>query len=119
MRFWMTSATKGVTEDEVERAKTQARAQLVRQLQSNTGLAVLFSYHEAVTGDWSDIFTYLDDIDQVSAEDVQRVIGETFTKSNRTVAIHQHHDARHGRNGRGHGRNHGRGGRRITCARPV
>ncbi len=77
---------QGVTEDEIERAKTQARAQLVRQLQSNTGLAVLFSYHEAVTGDWSDIFTYLDDIDQVSAGDVQRVVEETFAKSNRTVA---------------------------------
>ena len=77
----------GVSEEEIERAKTQARAQLVRQLQSNTGLTVLFSYHEAVTGDWSDIFTYLDKIDQVSGEDIQRVIGETFTKSNRTVAM--------------------------------
>ena len=77
----------GVMAEEIERAKTQARAQLVRQLQSNTGLTVLFSYHEAVTGDWSDIFTYLDKIEQVSGEDIQRVIGETFTKSNRTVAM--------------------------------
>ena len=48
---------------------------------------MLFSYHEAVTGDWSDIFTYLDKIEQVSGEDIQRIIGETFTKSNRTVAM--------------------------------
>jgi len=77
----------GVTNEELERAKMQSRASLVRQLRSNDGLARLFTYHEVVTGDWSDIFTYLDEIDRVSVEDIRRVVGETFSKSNRTVAM--------------------------------
>ncbi len=77
----------GITADELERAKMRSRATLVRRLQSNSGLAGLFTYHEVVTGDWRDIFTYLDRIDAVTSEDLRRVARETFTKSNRTVAM--------------------------------
>ena len=77
----------GLTDEELERAKTRSRATLVRRLQSNSGVANLFAYHEVVTGDWRDVFTYLDDIEQVTSEDIRRVVAETFTNSNRTVAM--------------------------------
>ncbi|HLT46369.1 MAG TPA: pitrilysin family protein [Rubricoccaceae bacterium] len=76
----------GVTEEELERAKTRARASLVSGLESNLGLAVALAEVEALTGDWRNLFRELDAIEAVTAADVQRVAAETFRPSNRTVA---------------------------------
>ena len=78
---------EGVTADELERAKTQARAQLIGQLDSNMGLARRFSRYEELTGDWRNLFRRLDELQAVTADDVQRVAQETFTRENRTVAM--------------------------------
>ncbi|GAB5521286.1 MAG: insulinase family protein [Rhodothermales bacterium] len=77
----------GVTEEELTRAKTRARANLVRQLGSNTGLASMMSMHQALFGDWREVFYSLDRLDAVTAADVQRVANETFQPNNRTVAL--------------------------------
>jgi len=56
--------------------KTKLRAGLIQQLDSNTGLASqLTSYHIAY-GNWRVMFTGLEDINRVTAEDVQRVLGD-------------------------------------------
>ena len=77
----------GVTAEELERAKTRARANLIGQLDSNSGLARRFSRMEALTGDWRSVFERINEIEAITAEDVQRVAQETFTRSNRTVAM--------------------------------
>lgn len=77
----------GVSTEEVERAKTRARAQLVNSLDSNDGLAQSFSRMEELTGSWREVFQNLDAIQRVTAADVQRVAQETFQRSNRTVAM--------------------------------
>ena len=79
--------TEPVTPEELAKAKTRARASLIRQLASNSGLAAQLTFYEAVTGDWRNLFRQLDKIDKVTAEDIQRVANEYFTTKNRTVGI--------------------------------
>lgn len=77
--------TEPVTPEELERVKTQARASLLRQLDSNSGMAALLAEYEAKTGSWRNIFTELEEIEAVTAADIQRVAQETFQPENRTV----------------------------------
>lgn len=74
-----------VTEAELDRVKTQARAGLLRQLSSNGGMAALLAEYEAKTGSWRNIFSELAAIEAVTAADVQRVAAATFRPENRTV----------------------------------
>jgi predicted Zn-dependent peptidase len=79
--------TEPVLPEELEKAKTRSRAGLIRQLASNSGLASLLTFYEVVTGDWRNLFKQLDDIDRVTAEDIQRVAKKYFTTKNQTVGI--------------------------------
>jgi predicted Zn-dependent peptidase len=76
-----------VSPEELARAKTRARAGLIRQLDSNSGLAAQLTFYQVVTGDWRNLFKQLDKIEKVTAEDIRRVAGEYFTTKNRTVGI--------------------------------
>ena len=77
--------TELVTDEELERVKTQARAALLRTLDSNIGMARLLTEYEAKTGSWRNLFKELDRLSFVSAEDVQRVAQATFVPENRTI----------------------------------
>ena len=70
----------------LKRVKTKARATLIRQLDSNSGLAQLLASGYANYGDWRKVFTDVDDIDKVSASDVQRVANQYFNYASRTSA---------------------------------
>ena len=74
-----------LTEEELERAKTNARAGLVRSLDSNSGLAQALAGAEAQQGDWRKVFTNIDELNAVTLEDLQRVAKKYFTKDNLTV----------------------------------
>jgi len=76
-----------VDEAALARVKTRTRAGLIRQLDDNAGLAQLLASYYANYGDWKKLFTSLDDIDKVTAGDVQRVAAKYFTPENRTVAV--------------------------------
>ena len=67
------------------RVKTRTRAGLIRRLDNNAGLAELLSEYYANYGDWRKLFTSIDDIDKVTADDVQRVAKQYFTPVNRTI----------------------------------
>jgi predicted Zn-dependent peptidase len=73
--------------ESLARVKTKTRASLIRRLDSNSGLAQLLTDYYVSYGDWRKLFTSIDDIDKVSAEDVQRVAREYFVTNNRTVAF--------------------------------
>jgi predicted Zn-dependent peptidase len=77
--------TEPVTPEELLKAKTRSRADLIRQLDSNSGLAAQLTFYEVVTGDWRNLFQELDKIEKVTADDVQRVAQTYFTTKNRTV----------------------------------
>ncbi len=77
----------GVTEEELERTKVQARAGLIRGLQSNSSVAGQLAYYETVTGDWRNLFREIEAIEAVTNEDLKRIATKTFTENNRTVAM--------------------------------
>ncbi|MFQ5607163.1 MAG: M16 family metallopeptidase [Candidatus Zixiibacteriota bacterium] len=75
-----------LTAEEVSQIKARARDGFIRQLNSRQGLALQLAGYEMVNGDWRELFRGLDMINAVTAEDIQRVAQEYFTKKNRTVA---------------------------------
>ncbi|BAZ26542.1 peptidase M16 domain-containing protein [Kalymmatonema gypsitolerans NIES-4073] len=77
--------TEPVSATELERVKTQARAGLLRILDSNMGMAQQLLEYEVKTGSWRNLFKQLDEIVAVTPADVQRVATATFTTENRTV----------------------------------
>jgi predicted Zn-dependent peptidase len=69
------------------RVKTKTRAGLIRSLDSNSGLASLLVSSYANYGDWRKLFTEIDEIDQVTAADIQRIVTQYFTVQNRTATV--------------------------------
>ena len=76
-----------VDAETLARVKTKARASVIRRLASNAGLASVLTSYYANYGDWRKLFTSLDELNKVTAEDVQRVARKCFTAENRTVAF--------------------------------
>lgn len=74
------------SEKEMEKIITNIDAALVRSLRSNSGLAGQLAYFQAVAGDWRYVLRNREAVGKVTAEDVMRVAGTTFSKRNRTVA---------------------------------
>jgi predicted Zn-dependent peptidase len=70
---------------ELDRVKTQARASLLRSLDSNDGMAGLLAEYEVKTGSWKNLFAQVDAIAAVTPADLQRVARDTFVPENRTV----------------------------------
>lgn len=79
--------TQKVDAEALARARLQARAAVLRQLAGNSGLAASLALNQVEYGDWRKLFTSLNDLDQVTAEDVQRVARRYFVAYGRTVAI--------------------------------
>jgi predicted Zn-dependent peptidase len=75
-----------VDAEALSRVKTRTRANLIRSLDNNVNLAQMLTEFHAAYGDWHKLFTSIDDIDKVTAEDVQRVAKQYFTPDNKTVA---------------------------------
>lgn len=79
--------TNKIDDAALARVKTRTRANLIRRLDNNEGLAQLLADYYANYGDWRKLFTEIDEIDKVTAEDVQRVAKQYFVPSNRTIAL--------------------------------
>ncbi len=74
-----------ITQQELDRAITNARANLVRSLNSNMGLAMNLARTHGQQGDWRRIFTRIEDLQEVTLEDLERVANQYLVKQNRTV----------------------------------
>jgi predicted Zn-dependent peptidase len=79
--------TQDVSDDELESIKTRAKADLIRGLNDNQGLATQLAEYQAYYGDWRELFRQLDRLDKVSKADIRRVATKIFTEENRTVGI--------------------------------
>jgi predicted Zn-dependent peptidase len=75
-----------VDAETLARVKTKVRAGLIRRLASNAGLASMLTAYYGSYGDWRKLFTSLDDLNKVTADDVQRVALKYFDPASRTVA---------------------------------
>ena len=78
-----------VTDEELRMVKTRAKANLIRSLDSNEGLAQELALFETRYGDWRELFRQVYRIEKVTKEDVRRVAAKTFVEPNRTVAMIQ------------------------------
>ncbi len=76
-----------ISDDELKMIKTRAKANLIRSLGSNEGLAGELGLFEARYGDWRELFRSVDRIEKVSKADIRRVAKQTFVPGNRTVGV--------------------------------
>ncbi len=77
---------KPVDAETLTRVQAKVRAAVMAQLDSNAGVAALLTKYYGSYGDWRKLFTSIEDIDKVTAGDVQRVAVKYFDRKNRTVA---------------------------------
>ena len=76
-----------ISDDELKMIKTRAKANLIRSLGSNSGLALELGINQARYDDWRELFRQVDRIDKITKADIRRVANKTFTDNNRTVGI--------------------------------
>ena len=67
--------------------KTRSKANLIRGLADNQGLATQLAIYQTRYGDWRELFRTVDRIDQVSKADIRRIANQVFNDTNRTVGI--------------------------------
>lgn len=78
-----------VSDEELRMIKTRAKANLIRSLDNNSGLAIALATAQARLGDWRELFRQVERIEKVTKADIRRVANETFTETNRTVGMIQ------------------------------
>jgi predicted Zn-dependent peptidase len=78
--------TADVTDAELAMYKTRSRADLLRGLADNQGLANTLTLFQTRYGDWRELFRQLDRVDKVTKADIRRVANQVFVDSNRTSA---------------------------------
>jgi predicted Zn-dependent peptidase len=76
-----------ISDEELKMIKTRAKANLIRGLGSNDGLASSLALYQARYDDWRELFRSVDRIDKVTKADIRRVANQTFVPTNRTVGI--------------------------------
>jgi predicted Zn-dependent peptidase len=80
-------AEKGVTGNELAKAKNQIEADFVRSLTTNNGVGEQIGFYETIFGDWRHMFTALDRYRAVTAAEVQAAARQTFDARQRTAAV--------------------------------
>ncbi|MGA1844290.1 MAG: M16 family metallopeptidase [bacterium] len=76
-----------VSEWELGRIKNQIRAELIRGLTSNSGMANKLSYFESISGDWRYLSTYLDVLETITTQEIQEAARTYLTTTNKTVGV--------------------------------
>jgi predicted Zn-dependent peptidase len=76
-----------ISDEELKMIKTRAKANLLRGLADNEGLAQQLAIYQARFGDWRELFRSVDKIDKVTKADIRRVANQTFVENNRAVGI--------------------------------
>jgi predicted Zn-dependent peptidase len=79
--------TEDITDDELAMIKTRSKADLLRTLDDNAGLASQFATAQGVFGDWREFFHEVQRMDQLQKADIRRVANQTFVDSNRVVGM--------------------------------
>jgi len=75
-----------VKPEELEKAKNQLKADLLRSISTNSGLAGMLSYYGAVAGSWQYITKFPDLLEKVTQEDIMAAAKKYLEPRNRTVA---------------------------------
>jgi predicted Zn-dependent peptidase len=78
--------TQKVDEGTLSRIRTKVRAALIQKMDSNSGMAEALTSYYVNYGDWRKMFTEIDELNKVTADDVQRVAKQYLVPEDRTVA---------------------------------
>src|SRR6201997_1929370 len=76
-----------ISDEELKMIRTRSKANLIRGLADNSGLATQLATYQTRYGDWQELFRSVDRIDAVTKADIRRVANEVFVETNRTVGI--------------------------------
>src|SRR5438132_10587627 len=74
-----------ISDEELKMIRTRAKANLLRGLSSNEGLASELALYQARYDDWRELFHQVDNLERVSKADIRRVANQIFVPTNRTV----------------------------------
>src|SRR5260370_9865652 len=77
--------TTDVTDDELQMYKTRTRADLLRSLGDNQGLANALAEYQTRFGDWRELFRQLYRLDKGTKADIRRSANQVFVAGNRTI----------------------------------
>ena len=78
--------TEAVPHRELRKVKNQINDDFIRSLNSNSGMASMLSYFEAITGSYQYMADHIKVIELVTPDDIVRVAKKYLTSENRTVA---------------------------------
>jgi predicted Zn-dependent peptidase len=76
-----------ISDEELKMITTRAKANLLRGLANNEGLAIQLATYQARYDDWRELFHQVENLDKVTKADIRRVANQTFVPTNRTVGI--------------------------------
>ena len=79
--------TKGVTAEELTKARNLRIASFWRSLQTINGKASALGRYEVFTGDYENLFAVPEQLGAATAADLQAVAAEVFLRSNMTVGV--------------------------------
>jgi predicted Zn-dependent peptidase len=79
--------TQDVSDEELARFRTRAKAGLLRSLKNNLGLAMHMTDYHMLFGDWRELFRYITRFDHVTKADIRRVAKAMFQPTNRIVGM--------------------------------
>jgi len=57
------------------------------EMDSRRGMAEQMAWYQSITGDWRNLFLYMEDIESVTAEDIKAVMEKYLIKENRVVGM--------------------------------
>jgi len=77
---------KGVSEEEIKRAYIINKAEILREMQSNLGMAQDLAYYEMIGGSWKKVFSDVEEMGKISPEEVKKVAQKYLVKKNMTEA---------------------------------
>lgn len=78
-------AREGITAAELQKARNQQIASFYRSLKTIAGKANLLGQYEIYHGDHRKLFTVVEELEKVTAADIQRAAATYFKETNRTV----------------------------------
>ena len=71
---------KGVAKEDLEKIKNQMISEFLRNMDDNGAIADSLSYYELLYGSWNQLFSQYTAIQNVTSEDIQKVIGTYLSK---------------------------------------
>jgi predicted Zn-dependent peptidase len=79
--------TKGVTSNELEKAKNSKVLQYFEAFKTNQSLSFALGYYDVLTGDYNNLLNVVNKYAKVTSEEVQKAAQKYLNKNSRTIVI--------------------------------